>query len=81
MRKAKKPLWLIATVYYPSYRAHLASIVQRISASQPLHLLSIVINGTHISPRDVENHFDRLARERSYSTKTRMTKKRFPCGD
>jgi hypothetical protein len=64
MRKAEKPLWLIAAVYYPSYWAHLASIVQRISASRPLHLLSVVINGTHISSHDVENHFARLARKR-----------------
>ena len=64
MRNAEKPLWLIALVYYPSYLAHLASIVQRISASRRLHLLSIVINGTNISPHDAENHFDGLARKR-----------------
>jgi hypothetical protein len=64
MRTSEKPLWLIAAAYYPSYLAHLASIVQRISASRPLHLLSIVINGTHISPHDVENCFDGLARKR-----------------
>ena len=64
MRKAEHPLWLVAAVYYPSYLAHLASIVQRISASRPLDLLSIVINGTNISPHDAENHFDGLARKR-----------------
>jgi hypothetical protein len=64
MRKAEKPLCLVAAVYYPSYLAHLALIVRRISASRPLHLLTIVINGTNISPHDVENHFDGLARNR-----------------
>ena len=64
MRKAEHPLWLVAAVYYPSYLAHLASIVQRISARRPLDLLSIVINGTNISPHDAENHFDGLARKR-----------------
>ena len=64
MKKVEKPLWLIALVYHPSYLAHLVSIVRRISAMRPLHLVSIVINGTDISPHDAENHFDGLARKR-----------------
>ena len=64
MRKAEKPLWLIAAAYYTPYLAHLASIVQRISAIRPLHLFSIVINGTNISPHDVEKHVSGLARKR-----------------
>ena len=64
MRNAEKPLWLIAAVYYPSYLAHLASSVRLISAIRPLDLLSIVINGTNISPHDAENLFDGLARKR-----------------
>ena len=63
-RRVTLPLCLIAVAYYPSYLAHLASIVQRISASRPLDLLSIVINGTNISPQDTENNFDGLARKR-----------------
>jgi hypothetical protein len=64
MREVEKPLWLIAAVYYPAYLAHLGSIIKRISAMRPLDLLSVVINGTNISPHDAENHFYGLARKR-----------------
>jgi hypothetical protein len=64
VRKAETPLWLIAAVYYPSYLANLASIVQRISASRPLHSLVIIINGADVSRHDAENLFDGLASKR-----------------